>query len=300
MGCCRLDHGGKDGHHPRLDPPPPHQRCPLVLALNDLVFQVAKLLGDAVRGPGAEDVAHVGDVLFEYRLKEGHQLQQLRVVWVACPLVDVDSVVRLQGVAVRVSVDDDDVFQIPVEIGQVLDVLAAGEEAILAEECVLDVGRVLKGVCDGLCVARHCRCENDYLVKLAHVSQKGLQARALHGAMTPLPLPVRVDQALLQAEDERPLHHPGGQRGGIGEELPLWAPRALRGLHHPVHPLAEADHPERLLRHGLAHGGAGGAGSALRVRRLVRSDRHRKAPDTERGRRETCHGLGAPAVRSMP
>lgn len=85
-----------------------------------------------------EDKANVPDTVRRQILEDGDEVQQLVVVRVREPAAYRQRVLGVEDVGRGGVVDDDGVFEIPPDLGKVLDVVPLVVVAGLAEEAVMD------------------------------------------------------------------------------------------------------------------------------------------------------------------
>lgn len=138
-----------------------------------------------------------------------------------------------------VGVDDDDLGGVTVEVGEVLssqcestqsgseevthlDVLAVLEACGLAEQRPHDEAEGVELADDGVGVHGLDRGEDDELILGAEVAQEVVETRALRQAVAVLGAPLRVQQQILERQDE-------GQLGGATGDLVLVGQQLLEG-----------------------------------------------------------------------
>mmetsp|Transcript_37361 Transcript_37361/g.88322 ORF Transcript_37361/g.88322 Transcript_37361/m.88322 type:complete len:402 (+) Transcript_37361:281-1486(+) len=251
-----LGEGGGDGatagderrehrEHARRRARAPDDRAHACAALLDgLVLELAELVRHLGSLEVLQDLAHVLDVLLDDGLEEGHKVQQLCVLQIIVPRLDADAVERLVRVADRVVVDDDDVAQVAVQVRQVLDVLAVDILGVLTEQRARHIPQLLEVLRDRHPIAAHRRGEDNNLVELRHVREERLKAGTLLRAVSPLPVPLRVDKYVLQTQHERALNGTRRKLWLIREELPSRQTACLCWLYHPIHPAAQPNEPQ--------------------------------------------------------
>ena len=111
-------------------------------------------------------------------LKHRDAFEEFVVVLVVEPAFDGEAVVLVEGVGDGAVVDDDDVFEVAAEFGEVLDEGGVDEGAVFAEEAEVEDVFFVDLVEQRVRVLWETRGEDDDFVELRHVLQKLLHERA--------------------------------------------------------------------------------------------------------------------------